>query len=122
MSQFETITLLYQQLVNLADEIRSMIEKEEYNELMLKLNYKEALLLKFSTMRKNTVFDQEQQQRIQKIEHVLMEKEGANVRLLESLHSDVAVELKRVNNRLKVNKAYSGQGNREPGSILNTLE
>lgn len=122
MNQFEQLIGLYQQLINLADETKSLIDVEEYNEAILKLNYKDSLISKFSGMKKNMVFNEEQKKQVNIIEQILKEKEEANIELLSGLRLDVVAELKKVNNHLKVNNAYSRSMNKGQGSIVDILE
>ena len=122
MTQFEQLKGIYKQFFNLADEIKSMIDKEEYNEAISKLQYKDTLIAKFALTKKTVTLNEEEKQEMIEIEAKLKEIEANNLEFLKSMHSEVAAKLKKTNKTLKMNKAYSKKDSQQKGSMLDISE
>jgi len=121
MTEFKQLKSIYNQLFNVADEIKSMMDKEEFNEAITKLQYKDILIEKFALTKKNITLTDEEKEEIVEIEAKLKKIEFRNIEFLKGLHSDVARELKKTNNSLKINRAYSKKGSQQ-GSMLDLSE
>jgi hypothetical protein len=122
MTDFEQLKLIYNQFFNLATEIKSMINNEEYNEAISKLQYKEALIEKFATAKKTMNLTETEMKEMHEIEAKFIEAERNNLDFLKNLRSEVANELKKVNSNLKITKAYSKKAESQGGSILDLSE
>jgi len=112
---------IYNQLFNIAGEIKSMLEKEEFNEAITKLQYKDALINKFALTKKTITISSEEKKELAELEAKLKELELGNIEFLKGLRSDVAIELKKTNSTLKINRAYSKKGSQQ-GSLLDLSE
>lgn len=119
--QFEQLMLLYNQFLNLSDEIKLMLEGAEYNEMAIKLKYKNSLLKKLSATRKNLVVTEDQKLQLSTIEQNLKEKEEFILNLLENKHFEISEELKKVSKSLKLGKAYNKEEESQ-GSIVSIYE
>lgn len=122
MTQFEQLKLIYNQLFNLADEITFMVEKEEFNEAISKLQHKDNLIKTFLTAKKTVELDESQEQEMLLLDEKLKEKEVNNIEILKNLRSDVAAELRKTKKSLKVNNAYSVHTDEHQGSMFDLSE
>lgn len=106
MTQYANLELLYNQFFNLAEEIKQMIEKEEYNDAIIKLSYKEKLMKKLSVTKKTVTFTAEETAKLHQIEQKLQEKELENLNYLSKLRSEMGQILKNTKSKVKMNSAY----------------
>ena len=121
MTQFEQLKHFYTQFFNLANEIKSMIDAEEYNEAISKVLHKEPLVNQFLAVRKALTLSDEEQKQAESIEKELMEKEKNNIDRLMNLQGDLVTELKKTKHNLKVNNAYTVNPGQQ-GSMLDFSE
>ena len=122
MSTFEQLKMIYSQFSNIADEIKSMINNEEYNEAISKIQYKETLIEKLALVKNNITITDAEKEEMLEIEAEFIKKEKSNLDFLTGLHADVAVKLREVNQSLKITKAYAQNTTRQGGSILDMSE
>lgn len=122
MTPFEQLKMLYAQFFNVADEIKSMVEADEYNEAISKLQYKDSLIEKLAHLKKNITLNPEEETEINEIEDKLKIKEQENISLLIGLRDEVSAELKKTNKNLRVNSAYNVQKNDNQGSMIDFSE
>jgi len=122
MTQFKNLELLYNQFFNLADEIKTMIEQEEYNAAIIKLKYKDKLMKKLSVMKKTVIFTDEDTSKLHVIEQKLQEKELENISYLSKLRSETEQKIQTTNKKVKVNSAYSIHSNKESGVFVDVSE
>lgn len=122
MTQFETLESLYRQLFNLADEIKSFVEAEKYNEVVEKLKYKDDLINKFINAKKTANLSEEEKEMTDVLDIKLREKEQENLVFCEKIHKDLADELKSTNQKVKMNSAYEIRSENEQGHLIDTTE
>lgn len=122
MTTLETLELLGNQLLNLADEIKKMFENEDFESAFEKLEYKDALLNKFLIAKKTAVLTDEEQQRIRLTENKLMEKEESNIAFLKNLRDITGSELKSTRGKLKINSAYSVETEENHAEMVDLIE
>lgn len=122
MTPFEQLKSLLNQFLNLADEVKLMLESEEYNEVISKLQYKDSLIAQLAIIKKNIKLDQEEENQIKIIESELQIKEKENIDLLEASSAQVAAELKKTNKNLKINSAYISRRDSQQGSMVDFSE
>ena len=122
MTQFKNLELLYNQFFNLADEIKTMIEQEEYNAAIIKLKYKDKLMKKLSVMKKTVIFTDEDTSKLHVIEQKLQEKELENISYLSKLRSETEQKIQTTNKKVKVNSAYSIHSKNESGVFVDVSE
>ena len=121
MSQFDELKSLYKQFFNIADEITSMIDRDELNEAMSKIKYKDTLVKKFVLAKKTITIEESQKAEIIKLEEEFIKREKAVIEKLKTMQLEVSQELKKINKNLKVNNAYTVQKEAQ-GSILDISE
>lgn len=122
MTQIETLELLGNQLLNLSNEIETMINNEDYLGIESKLEYKDNLFKKFVAAKKTTEITEEEHQKIQLLETKIMEKEHANISLLEKLRHSGEEELKNTKDKIKINSAYEIQVEGSQGQYFDEIE
>lgn len=122
MTQFETLELLYDQLFNLADEIKNLVENEEYDEVVTKLKYKDKLITKFLNAKKTTQLSVEEKEKADILDKKLSSKEHDNLAICEKIHKDLATELNLANKKVKMNSAYEIRTEKDQGQLIDTTE
>ena len=121
MTQLNQLKCFYSQFQNLSDEIKSMIDSEEYNEAISKVLHKENLVKQFLDVRKAVVLTEDEKKEAEAMEKDLMEQEESNIDRLMNLRGDVSSELKKTKKNLKLNNAYS-VNDPNKGSMLDLTE
>lgn len=122
MTNLETLELLGNQLLNLADEIKEMFDNEDFESVFEKLEYKDELLNKFIIAKKTASLTDEQQRNISLLEIRLREKEESNLNFLKKLRDITGEELKNNRDKLKINSAYSVKTEENHGEMIDFIE
>lgn len=122
MTQFENLELLYKQFFNLADEIKSLIEKEEYNDAIAKLMYKDKLMKRLSSTKKTVNFTEDDREKLHIIEQKLQEKEQENIKFLSELRGEIGEKLSITKKKFKVSSAYTIESNKNSGVFVDVSE
>lgn len=122
MTQFQNLELLYNQLLNLADEIKMMVDKEQYEEAVEKMQYKDKLIKKLINTKKTVVFSPEDQEKLELIEKRLQEKEQNNIKLADKIFQEMGENLNKTKNKVKISSAYSVQNETSRGVFVDTTE
>ena len=116
--QFEQLILQYNQLKNGAEEIRRMIEVEDFDSAMTMLKTRESIFLNCKCMRKFLELTEEQEAELNIVLDELRELEKSNISMLQEGMKQVQMELKRAQQMEKIQQAYDfNEGQR--GSIVN---
>ena len=116
--QFEQLILQYTHLKNGSEEIRRMIEKEDFDSAMTMLKTREALFLNCKCIRKFLELTSEQETVLNNLLDELRASELDNIKRLESAMQEVKQELRRTQQAEKIQQAYDfAEGNQ--GSIVN---
>ncbi len=119
MAQFDQIVLFYNQLINMADEVHELINKELYDLIMDKLSYHDKLFIQIKMAKKCSQLTDEEQQEIDKLEDILRQKEKENIELMQTNMAIVKNELNKLKMKTKIKKAYGQiKHNDEQGSII----
>ena len=122
MTQFEQLEGLYTQFANLADEIEFMIDNEEYNEAVSKLQHKDSLIKQFILIKKTVSLDEETTAKMLLMEEALVKREKQNIEKLTRLRDEVATELNKTKKSVKLNNAYIKTNTQNQGSIMDFSE
>lgn len=119
MAQYDQLIIFYNQLLNMADEIHELVNKEMYDLILDKLSYHDKLLIQVKLAKKCAQLTDKEQEEINRLEDELREKEKENIELLKTSMTAVKLELDRIKLKSKVKKAY-GQiyQHQEQGSII----
>ena len=122
MTQFADLELLYNQFLKLADEIKDLIDKEDYNEVNAKTKHKDSLIKKLFMMRKTVILSTEEAEKTKAIEEEIKLKEQRNLDYLKGLRAKVGDNLKVTRKKVRINSAYQAQLESKNGSIVDCLE
>ena len=119
--QFEQLMLQYTQLKNGAEEIRRMIENEDYDSAITMIKARESVFLNCKCMRKYLELTPVQEKELETMLDELRELELANIKYLEEGMERVQKELKTTQKTQKIQQAYDFDEDYK-GSILNLKE
>lgn len=119
--QFEQLMLQYNQLKNGAEDIRSMIENEEYDSALTLIKGREPIFLSCKCIRKYLELSPAQEEELDKLVNELRELELTNIRSLEKAADNVKLELQKMQKNEKIQQAYDF-GEDKKGSIINIKE
>lgn len=122
MTQFKNYELLCNQYFNIITEIASMIEQEEYEEVIGRMDYKDNFIKKLFLAKKTANFTQEENQKASLIEDKMKEFEEKTLASLMELQSKVGDELRTTNKQVKINSAYTISDGKEQGVLFNIDE
>lgn len=122
MTKFCDVEILYQQFFNLEDEITTLIEEENYDEVSLKVEHKSALMKKLLNAQKTLKLNSQERTKLQELGQKLREKDRYNLKILTNLRDGVEEELKQTKKKVKVNTAYSVKKEHENGVFFDTSE
>ena len=116
--QFEQLILQYNQLKNGAEEIKRMIEIEDFDSAMTMLKSRESLFLNCKCIRKFLELNEEQEKELNVVLDELRALEKANIELLQTGMKQVQLDLRRSQQAEKIQQAYDF-GETQRGSIVN---
>ncbi len=119
--QFEQLMLQYTQLKNGAEEIRRMIENEDYDSAITMIKARESVFLNCKCMRKYLELTPVQEKELETMLDELRELELSNIKYLEKGMENVQTELKKTHKTQKIQQAYDFSEDYK-GSILNIKE
>ena len=119
--QFEQLMLQYNQLKNGSEDIRRMIENEDFDSAMSMLKSREAIFLNCKCMRKFLELTPEQEKDLNLLLDELKILEQTNINILMEGMKQVKIELKRTQQAEKIQQAYEFDESNS-GSIANFEE
>jgi len=117
MSQYSQLLLLYDQLLTMADEVKDLIEREYFDDILNKVSTRDRVSLQIKLAKKCTKLSDSEQSKIDKMEKELLKKEKANIELMQVNMAKVKTELDKLNLRNKLRQAY-GKNIGQQGSII----
>lgn len=121
MTQFDQLKILYNQLFNIAAEVKMLVEKDEYDEAFIMLKHKDELMKKFLSAKKTILLNSDEQKEADMLDKELLEKEQANIDFLVNLKAEVGRELNKTSKNIKLNAAYTTKSENS-GGILDFTE
>ena len=119
--QYEQLMLQYNQLKNGAEDIRRMIQNEDYDSAMTMIKSREEIFLNCKCMRKYLELTPVQQKALDKLLDELRGLELDNIRLLSQNMVELQSEIKRSQQNEKIQQAYDFDESQK-GSIINVAE
>ena len=119
--QFEQLMLQYNQLKNSAEDIRRMIDNEDFDNALTMINSREEVFLSCKCIRKYLELTPVQKKELEKLLEELQEMEINNIRNLSKRMKEVQNELKIVQQNDKLQQAYNFDEN-NVGNIINVKE
>lgn len=117
MAQFDQIVLFYNQLINIADEVEELIEKELFDDIITKLEIHDNVITQLRLAKKCVQLSFKEQNEVDQLEKILKEKEKKNMEQLQANMLEAKKELNKINTQTKIKSAY-GQINENQGSII----
>lgn len=120
--QFDQLKILYKQILAISVEIKKLIDKENYDEILSKETHKTQLINKVNIVRKSFVFTDFEQSTLKKIIGDIQKQEMENLSRIKDLKVDTALKLKTLNAKSKITNKYSGDTEPQEGSILDFSE
>lgn len=119
--QFEQLILLYTQLKNGSEDIRRLIDNEDYDTALTSIKTREPLFLNAKCIRNYLELTPVQEIELNKLLDELKSMELENMKILEEGLQAVKQELKRSQQTEKIQQAYDF-GEIQKGSIINYEE
>lgn len=119
--QFEQLMLQYNQLKNGAEEIRRMIQNEDFDSAMTMLKSREEIFLSCKCIRKYLELTPLQERALNKLLDELKEMELDNIRMLSQDMVELQQEIRRNQQNEKFQQAYDFDETQK-GSIVNITE
>ena len=116
--QFEQLMLQYNQLKNGAEEIKRLLQIEDFDSAMTMLKSREALFLNCKCIRKFLELTPEQEKELNILLDELKNIEISNIKMLEEGMKQVKLELRRAQQAEKIQQAYDFDESQR-GSIVN---
>lgn len=120
--QFDQLKILYKQILAISVEIKKLIDKENYDEILSKETHKTQLINKVNIVRKSFVFTDFEQSTLKKIIGDIQKQEMENLSRIKDLKVETALKLKTLNAKSKITNKYSGDTEPQEGSILDFSE
>lgn len=119
--QYEQLMLQYSQLKNGAEDIRRMIENEDFDSALTMIKSREEVFLSCKCMRKYLELTPVQERALNKLLDELKEIELDNIRFLSQGMVEVQQELRLTQQNEKIQQAYEFE-EVQKGSIVNIQE
>jgi hypothetical protein len=122
MTEFKDFEIIYNQFINLTNEIQKLIQKEDYKSADNKLELRDKIMRKISLAKKTVDFSKEENQKIQIMEQKIKEVYQINIENLKKHQIEIGEELNKTKKKVKISSAYSMSNNKKSGSIIDILE
>lgn len=122
MTKFSQLELIYNQFVNLSNELNTLIEDEEYDYVIEKLPHKDKLIKKLLNAKKTANLTKEENEKIELIEKSIREKETKTLNNLKKLQDELAIEIKATKSKVKIGSAYAIEPENEHGIMIDISE
>ena len=119
--QYEQLMLQYNQLKNGAEDIRRMIQIEDFDSAITMIKNREELFLSCKCIRKYLELTPVQEKALNKLLDELRELELENIRILSQGMVEVQSELRKTQQNEKIQQAYDFDESKK-GSIVNIQE
>ena len=119
--QYEQLMLQYNQLKNGAEDIKRMIEQEDFDNAITMLQSREQIYLNCKCMRRYLELTPVQEKELNNLLEELKNLEMNNIMFLSKNMMQVQRELKTASQNEKIQQAYDFDENQK-GSIVNVQE
>lgn len=119
--QFDQLILQYTQLKNGAEDIRRMIDREDYDSAISMIKSRESLFLSCKCMQKFLDLTRTQKDQLEALIEELRNLEMENIRILTKNMEEVKKELQITQRNDKLQQAYDFDEGKA-GNIINVTE
>lgn len=114
--QFEQLELLYKQILTTSNEVKKMIDKEDYESVLMQEKHKTQLVSKVSLVKKTVELSDEEKSAIENLKTQILKQEKENLDRMQILRDKTSLELHKENSKEKILNKYE-QIEYEKGSI-----
>lgn len=122
MTTFEDIKLIYNQFLNLSEEINLMIEQEDYDEANIKIQHRNKLINRIINVKKTVVLKDHEKEQIMQLEQKIVNDNKKLIKGLEENKDEIGKELKDINKKVRINSAYDIKSGNDQGKIVDYSE
>lgn len=123
MTDFKEVERLYNRYFNIEDEIKNLIDEENYEEAISRIPDRDKLLKTLVTARKTVPnLSKEESLKIQSYDKLLKEKNNANIEFLKMHQAEIGNNLNSTRKKVKIGTAYSMQTTQKQGVFLDVTE
>lgn len=114
--QFEQLELLYKQILTTSNEVKKMIDKEDYESVLMQEKHKTQLVSKVALVKKTVELSDEEKSAIENLKTQILKQEKENLDRMKILRDKTSLELHKENSKEKILNKYE-QIEYEKGSI-----
>lgn len=114
--QFEQLELLYKQILTTSNEVKKMIDNEDYESVLMQEKHKTQLISKVSLVKKTVELSDEEKSAIENLKTQILKQEKENLDRMKILRDKTSLELHKENSKEKILNKYE-QIEYEKGSI-----
>ncbi len=121
--QFEQLMLYYNQLKSMAEQVRTMLANESYNDAITMLNHRERVVKELMLMLNYMELTPTQQQIVDRLKEEIKVIEAENIAKLQKDMEDVKYELDVVSSKVRFRHKYNPYetGNAK-GNVIDTKD
>lgn len=121
--QFEQLMLYYSQLKGMAEQIKTMLSKESYNDAITMLQHRERVARELSLMMNYIQLTPEQEQIVSVIKEEVRLLELENIQNLQKEMEDVKYELDVVSSKVRFRHKYNPyETGNATGNVVDTKD
>lgn len=114
--QFEQFELLYKQIFTTSNEVKKMIDAEDYESVLMLEKHKTQLVSKVLLVKKTVELTEEENSVIEDLKTQILQQEKENLDKMKILRDKISVELQKENSKEKIINKYE-QVEYEKGTI-----
>lgn len=123
MTEFKEIELLYKQYFNLENEIKNLIEEENYDDATERVGYRNSLIGRIANARKTAkALSAEEISKLNSFDKTLSEQSKNTINSLKQEQNEIEKIMQTENKKVKINNAYSSQTAQKQGVFLDLTE
>ena len=122
-NQFNQLMLYYTQLRNMAQELKTMLENEAYNDAITMLNNRERVVRELKLILNYISLTPAQQKIVDEIKEEIKALETTNMQKLEKDMEDVKYELEVVSSKVRFRHKYNPyELESKSGNVIDTKD
>ncbi len=118
--QFEQFELLYKQILTTSNEVKKMIDAEDYESVLIHEKHKTQLVSKVSLVKKTVELTEEEKSVIEDLKTQILKQEKENLDRMKILRDKTSAELQKENSKEKILNKYE-QVEVEKGTICDYI-
>ncbi len=122
MTDFASVKLLFKRYSALCDEIKSLIDYEDYDSVYEVIFQKDKLIKQIAAAKRTVVYKDGEEEELAAIEQDIKNKDAKNIEYLKKLYNQTGNELKKTKETVKVNNAYARSQENKSGVFVDIEE